>query len=69
MSGAEAQVKSELHSGLTDFGVFVGIADTIDYSSIKLKQKDVWGILTRLDGPFADKAYIEASALAGQPLQ
>ena len=68
MSGAEAQVKSELHSGLTDFGVFVGIADTIDYSSIKLKQKDVWGILTRLDGPFADKAYIEASDLAGQPL-
>ena len=68
VSGAEAQVKSELHSGLTDFGVFVGIADTIGYSSIKLKQKDVWGILTRLDGPFADKAYIEASDLAGQPL-
>ena len=59
---------AELHSGLTDFGVFVGIADTIGYSSIKLKQKDVWGILTRLDGPFADKAYIEASDLAGQPL-
>lgn len=41
VSGAEAQVKSELHSGLTDFGVFVGIADTIGYSSIKLRQKDV----------------------------
>lgn len=51
MSGAEAQVKSELHSGLTDFGVFVGIADTIGYSSIKLRQKDVWGVLTRIDGP------------------
>ena len=68
VSGAEAQVKSELHSGLTDFGVFVGIADTIGYSSIKLRQKDVWGVLTRIDGPFAGKKQIEASDLAGQPL-
>lgn len=68
VSGAEAQVKSELHSGLTDFGVFVGIADTIGYSSIKLRQKDVWGVLTRIDGPFAGKKQIEASDLADQPL-
>lgn len=67
-SGAEAQVKSELHSGLTDFGVFVGIADTLGYSAIKFKQKDVWGLLTRLDGPFAGKKHIEASDLIGQPL-
>ena len=68
VSGAEAQVKSELHSGLTDFGVFVGIADTIGYSSIKLRQKDVWVVLTRIDGPFAGKKQIEASDLADQPL-
>lgn len=68
LSGAETEVKSELHAGLTDFGVFVGIADTAGYSSIKLKQKDIWGILTRVDGPFAGKAYIEASDLVGQPL-
>lgn len=67
-SGAEAQVKSELHSGLTDFGVFVGIADTLGYSAIKFKQKDVWGLLTRVDGPFAGKKHIEASDLIGQPL-
>lgn len=67
-SGAETEVKSELHAGLTDFGVFVGIADTAGYSSIKLKQKDIWGILTRVDGPFAGKTYIEASDLVGQPL-
>ena len=67
-SSAEAQVKSELHSGLTDFGVFVGIADTLGYSAIKFKQKDVWGLLTRVDGPFAGKKHIEASDLIGQPL-
>ena len=67
-SGAEAEVKSELHSGLTDFGVFVGIADTVGYSVIKLKQKDVWGVLTRRDGPFAGKTCLEASDLIGVPL-
>lgn len=67
-SGNEAQVKSELHSGLTDFGVFVGAADTVGYSAIKLKQKDVWGILTRRDGPFAGKDRIEATDLIGEPL-
>lgn len=68
VSGAETQVKSELHSGLTDFGVFVGKADTLGYSAIKLKQKDVWGLLTHVDGPFAGKNCIEASDLIGVPL-
>lgn len=68
VSGAEAQVKSELLSGLTDFGVFVGKADTLGYSAIKLKQKDVWGLLTPMNGPFAGKKHIEASDLIGVPL-
>lgn len=68
VSGAETQVKSELHSGLTDFGVFVGKADTLGYSAIKLKQKDVWGLLTHVDGPFAGKNCIEASDLIAVPL-
>lgn len=67
-SGAEAEVKSELHSGLTDFGVFVGTADTVGYSAIKLKQKDVWGVLTPKNGPFAGKDRIEAADLIGEPL-
>ena len=68
VSGAEAQVKSELLSGLTDFGVFVGKADTLGYSAIKLKQKDVWGLLTPMNGPFGGKKHIEASDLIGVPL-
>ncbi len=68
VSGAEAEVKAQLHAGLTDFGVFVGAADTLGYSSIKLKEKDVWGILTKKDGPFAGKSSIESRDLAGVPL-
>ena len=67
-SGAEAQVKSELHSGLTDFGVFVGNSDTLGYTSIKFKRKDVWGLLTRIDSSFAGKQSIEASDMIGQSL-
>ena len=68
VSGAEPTVKAELHSGLTDIGVFVGLADIADYSSIRLRTKDTWGILTRIDGPFAGKAHIEANDLIGQPI-
>lgn len=43
VSGAEPTVKAELHSGLTDLGVFVGTADVANYSTIRLRSKDVWG--------------------------
>lgn len=68
VSGAEPTVKAELHSGLTDIGVFVGLADIADYSTIRLRTKDTWGILTRIDGPFAGKTHIEANDLIGQPI-
>lgn len=68
VSGAEATVKAELQSGLTDLGVFVGTADAAGYSTIRLRSKDVWGVLTRTDGPFAGKTRIEPKDLAGEPI-
>lgn len=68
VSGAEPTVKAELHSGLTDLGVFVGTADFAEYSTIRLRSKDVWGVLTRKDGPFAGKTRIEAQDLVNQPI-
>lgn len=68
VSGAEPTVKAELHSGITDLGVFVGTADVAGYSTIRLRSKDVWGILTRTDGPFAGKNRIEAHDLVDQPI-
>lgn len=68
VSGAEPTVKAELYSGLTDLGVFVGAVDTTEYSTLKLKTKDAWGVLTRIDGPFAGKTQLEAKDLINQPL-
>ena len=68
VSGAEPTVKAELHSGLTDFRVFVGTADAAGYSTIRLRSKDVWGVLTHADGPFAGKSRIEARDLIGEPI-
>lgn len=68
VSGAEATVKAELNSGLTDIGVFIGTAETTEYYTLKLKTKDAWGVLTQIDGPFADKDKVEAKDLIGKPI-
>ena len=68
VSGAEVTVKAELHSGLTDIGVFVGAADVTAYSTLRLRSKDVWGVLTRSDGSFAGKSFIEPSDLVGESI-
>ncbi len=67
-SGSEETVKSELHSGLTDLGVFVGAADMTSCACIRLKGRDRWGVLTREDGPFAGKAFVTAEDLCGEPV-
>ncbi len=68
VSGAEEEVRSAMHTGLTDFGVFVGTADLLDYASLKLRQRDVWGIITPRSGQLAGKSAVEAGDLAGIPL-
>lgn len=68
VSGAEEEVRSAMHTGLTDFGVFVGTADLLDNASLKLRQRDVWGIITPRSGQLAGKSAVEAGDLAGIPL-
>ena len=68
VSGAEVTVKAELHSGLTDIGIFVGSADVTAYSTLRLRSKDQWGVLTRADGPFGGKNCVEPGDLVGEPI-
>lgn len=68
VSGAEVTVKAELHSGLTDIGIFVGSADVTAYSTLRLRSKDQWGVLTRADGPFGGKNCVEPRDLVGEPI-
>ena len=68
VSGAEVTVKAELHSGLTDIGIFVGSADVTAYSTLRLRSKDQWVVLTRADGPFGGKNCVEPGDLVGEPI-
>lgn len=68
VSGSEETVRMQLHSGLTDFGLFVGTADASAYSSLALRTRDRWGVLMRSDDPLSSKPFIRPQDLEDEPL-
>ena len=68
VSGHEEIVRSELHSGVTDFGVFIGDVDLSQYGRISLKERNRWGLLTRRDGELAGKTSVHPEDLLRGPL-
>ncbi|MDO4568227.1 MAG: LysR family transcriptional regulator [Clostridia bacterium] len=67
-SGNAAFVFEQLEKGLIDFGVVHGAADVSQYGSIKLPQRDTWGVLMRADAPLACKERIAPHDLWDKPL-
>ena len=67
-SGDTQDVAERLDKGLLDFGILVEPADVSGYRSLRLRQKDTWGVLMRKDSPLARKDCIAPEDLAGQPL-
>lgn len=67
-SGDAGRVMERLDKGLIDFGLLVGEVDISRYDSIKLPQKDLWGVLMRKDSPLAEKETILAEDLWDKPL-
>ncbi len=57
-----------IRTGLSNVGLFSMPADLDGLESISLPVRNVWGVLTRRDGPFAGKAFIEPQDLIGKPL-
>ena len=68
VSGSELDISSGLHNGTTDIGIFIGTVDLSDYNYIKLPEKDIWGLLTPIDGPLADKEFITVNDIVKVPL-
>lgn len=68
VSGSELDISSRLHNGTTDIGIFIGTVDLSDYNYIKLPEKDIWGLLTPIDGPLADKEFITVNDIVKVPL-
>ena len=58
----------KLDKGLIDFGLLVGASAISRYNYIKLPQKDLWGVLMRIDSPLAEKEKICAEDMWDKPL-
>lgn len=67
-SGNAEDVKEKLDNGLLDFGIFSGLTDMENYSSLMLPAHDYWGLLVRTDSDLADKKSITPSDLFNRPL-
>ncbi|MDO4554576.1 MAG: LysR family transcriptional regulator [Lachnospiraceae bacterium] len=67
-SGNSAFVFENLEKGLIDFGLVYGAVDVSQYGSLKLPEKDTWGVLMRKDAPLAKKEYVEPEDLLDLPL-
>lgn len=68
VSGSELEISSGLRNGTTDIGIFIGTVDLSDYDYIKLPQKDIWGLLTPINGPLAEKEFITVKDIVKVPL-
>ena len=68
VSGDSDQIYQRLNNGTLDFGIIMGPEKLLDYHSIRLPQKNIWGILVRKDHPIAEKEKITPEDLKGVPI-
>lgn len=68
VSGDSDQIYQRLNNGTLDFGIVMGPEKLLDYHSIRLPQKNTWGILMLKDHPLAKRAQITPKDLKGVPI-
>lgn len=61
-------IKERMDQGLLDFGLLLEPIDVTKYDYIRMKQKEVWGLLMQQGHPLATKEYITKEDLPGLPL-
>lgn len=67
-SGNSVFVMEQLDKGLVDFGIAYGTPDLSKYHSLRIPQKNIWGVLMRKDSPLVKKAEIQPEDLYDLPL-
>lgn len=67
-SARAQEAASSLRMGTSHFALFVLPADTEGFDFITLPERNRWGLLTRRDGPLADKMSVTPEDLQGLPL-
>ena len=61
-------IKEKIDKGLIDIGLLTEPVDISKYDFVRLKEKEVWGVLMRKDDVLASKDYVTADDLIDKPL-
>lgn len=64
-SGNNNEVRERLEQGSIDFGLFVEPAEVEKFTYIRMRNKDLWGILVHQDSELASKKAIHSEDLVG----
>lgn len=67
-SGNNEDIKTWLEQGIIDLGLLIEPVDATRYESVRLHQKETWGILAHEDSPFANYDAIHPGDLVGTPV-
>ncbi|MCC8014442.1 MAG: LysR family transcriptional regulator [Eubacterium sp.] len=68
LSGDKTTVTEQLDRGLLDFGLLFGDIDKSKYNSMKIPNKDKFGVLMRRDDPLAEKDILTLDDIIDKPL-
>lgn len=60
--------KAGIERGIIDIGILMEPVEIARYNFIRMRQREQWGVLTRLDSPLAKKEYVTPGDLSGVPL-
>ena len=67
-SGNAEDIMERLDKGLLDFGLIIQPADISRYDTIKLPNKDIWGVIMHKASRLASRKAIKREDLFGEPL-
>ncbi|MBA1433735.1 LysR family transcriptional regulator [Bombilactobacillus bombi] len=67
-SGDAADVEAKLDAGTLDFGVIMGFKPLQQYNSLRLPDKNYWGVILPAASPLKNKTAITPQDLLGYPL-
>ena len=67
-SGNAEEIEYRIGRGLLDFGIIFGRQASEGFSSLTINEKEIWGVIMRLDSPLASHMEIVPRDLMDKPL-
>ena len=67
-SGNAEEIEYRIGRGMLDFGVIFGRQASEGFSSLTINEKEIWGVIMRLDSPLASRREIVPRDLMDKPI-